>query len=132
MGIQRHLEAVAKDVCVFCHLAFADQAADNGYVECGRSFNVNIIAKRLLQDKGKMGRLGAVRVRIGAVVAETFDCVVEGSLHKPDILAYTGQVGELERGSVLPDDVHQGHIVEQQLVVAHFEFLLRELKSLLY
>ena len=78
-----------------------------------------------------MRRLGAVTIRIRALVVEFLDGRIENLLGILDVLADFGQVGQFQRRAVFADDVHEWHFIEQQLVVIHAQFL-REFKSLLH
>lgn len=48
-----------------------------------------------------------------------------------DMLSYFRQIGQLQRRTVLVDDIHQRYIVEQQLVILHVELHRGEFKGLL-
>src|SRR5690606_4285107 len=92
---------------------------------------MDVVAKRLFENEGKVRRLRTVGVCIGSVVTEAFKRVVEGRLNKPNVFADAWKVSKLQRRAVLTDDIHEGHVIEQQLVIPNLEFLLRKLKGLL-
>jgi hypothetical protein len=77
-----------------------------------------------------MRRLCTIAVGVFAIVFKALHGVGECGLGKPDILADARQVRDPQGRAILFNNVHQGHIIEQQFVLAHFKFPLGKLKCL--
>jgi hypothetical protein len=71
------------------------------------------VAQSLLHDKGKVRGLGAIAVGVIPIVFKTFDSVVKRCLNESNIFADAGEISQLQWGTILLDDVHQGYLVKQ-------------------
>src|SRR5262245_39833268 len=91
---------------------------------------MNVILQCFFQYEGEMRRLRAIAIGVLAIILEALHCVVESRLYETNVFADAWKVSELERGAVLLDDIHQRHVVEEQLVLPNFELFLGELKGL--
>ena len=67
---------------------------------------------------------------VGAFVVGLGYGYVEHAFGPLDLTAYLGQIGNLERGSVLFDDFHERDVVEVELAIFGAKFVLRKLKCL--
>ena len=79
-----------------------------------------------------MRTLGAIAVRIRTFVVVLCDGNVENPFRFLNLQADLGQVGNLERRSVLLDDIHEVDAVEVEVMVNNFKSFLGEVKSLFY
>ncbi len=117
---------------VFADLALLEQFVDYIDVESRRGFQVDVILNHLVQHKREMRAFRTVTIIIGTLVIRLCYCHVEQSFRLLDLGTYLGEVGNLQRRSVLLDDVHERYIMESQFVFFHIELLLREFECLLY
>ena len=91
---------------------------------------MDVVLHGLFEHEGEVARLGAVAVVVGALVVDLCHGHVEHAFGAVDLLGDLRQVGDLERGSVLFDDLHEGDVVEIELVVLDGELILREIERL--
>jgi hypothetical protein len=78
-----------------------------------------------------MGALGAITISITTFVIGFCHSYIEELFSLLYLLTDLWNVGYFEGGSVLLDDVHQGHIAKMQLSVNNVESFLWKVKCLL-
>ena len=78
-----------------------------------------------------MRRFCTITKRVISLVIVLFDGVLKKSLGTFYMLAYLGQIREFEGRTILFDNVHQRHIIEQKFIImVDIEFKRREFNGL--
>ena len=88
------------------------------------------LCEALLQNEGEMRTFRAVTVVVAALVVYFGHGHVEHPFGPVDLGRDFRQIGDLQRGAVLLNDVHQRNIVEIQFIVHYRELVLRKFESL--
>jgi hypothetical protein len=91
---------------------------------------VDVVFERLFEHEGEVARFGAVAVVVSALVVDLRHGHVEHALSTCDLRGDLRQVGDLQRRTVLLDDLHERNVVQIQLVVLDRKFVLREIERL--
>ncbi len=130
LHILRPFEAVANDVDVLVDEAALVERIDDVDVVCRRGFEIDLVLQRLFQYEREVRTLRTVAVVVGTLVIDLGHRHVEHALGTVDLLRYLGQIGDLQRRSVLLDNVHQRHAVKIEFVVLYGELILRKLERL--
>ncbi len=78
-----------------------------------------------------MTRLGTVAIVIRTLVVRLGDSHIKQTFRTLYLTADFGQVGNLQRGAVLLDNLHQRDVVEVQFAILGTEFILRKIESLI-
>ena len=128
--VLRAFESVADDVPVLVDDSAVVEGVDDVDVVRRGGFEVDVVLHGLFQDEREVARLCAVAVVVRALVVDLCHRHVEHSLGAVDLLGDLREVGDLERGSILLDQLHERDVVEIQLVVLDGEFVLREVERL--
>lgn len=122
---------VADDKGILVQHPAVVQRIDDVDVVGRRGFEVDLVLERLFEHEAEVRTFGAVAIVVAAPVIDLGHRHVEDLLGPLDLRTDLGQVGDLQRGPVLFDDVHQRYVVELETAVHHGKFILGELESLL-
>jgi hypothetical protein len=98
------LEPVANDVNVFIYLLFGIELLDDLDVVGIRGFEMNLAFERFLYHKAKMRTLGAIAIKVFALVLMFFKGGREHRFSLFDLHADLGQIRELKGGTMLRDE----------------------------
>ena len=78
-----------------------------------------------------MRALGTVAVVVCTLVVNLCHCDVEHTLGSLNLRRYLWEIGDLQRCSVLVDDVHHIDVMEMEFSIFNHEFILRKFKCLI-
>ena len=123
-------ETVTDDDLVFIYQTLGMKLLYQVDVEGARGLEVDVVFQCLFHHKAEVAALGTIAVIVCAFVIGLGDGNVEHPLGPLDLRADLGQVGDLERGAVLLDYLHQRNVVEVQFAIFGSEFVLREFEGL--
>lgn len=123
-------EAVADDEDVLVDETAVVEFLYEVDIECAGGFEIDVVFEGFFHDEAEVAALGAVAVVVGAFVVGLGDGDVEEPLGALNLGAYFGQIGDLQRGSVLLNDFHEGDVVEIEFAVFGAEFVLGEFERL--
>src|ERR1700743_2771361 len=79
-----------------------------------------------------MRAFGAIAVNVTAFIIGFGHGHVEQPLGLLDLGADLWQIGDLQRCTILLDDIHEWDIIEIQLIISYIEAFLGEIEGLMY
>ena len=129
-GIGFLFEPVADDKSILRDLLALVQLLDDIDIVGIGSFQVDIVLERLFDDKGEVGALGTITLKVFALIAMLLDRRGKHLFRFVDLHVDLRQVGELHRRTILVDQRFYIEAIKLKIVVLYFETLLREVKGL--
>jgi hypothetical protein len=130
LDVHGPFKAVADDILLLIEQPPADQVLDDGDVEGGRSFEVDLVLERFFQDETEIGTFGAVTIVVVALVINLGHCNIEQYLGLLYLGRYLGEITYFQWSTILLDDIHQRDIMKIKFIIFNSEFLLGEVKGL--
>ena len=100
-------------------------------VESRRSFEIDVVFQRLLEYKTEVTGFGTIAIIVGAGIIGFCDSDVEHAFGPLDLRGDFRQICNLQRRTVLLDNLHQRNVVEIEFALLGAKFILWKIESLI-